>query len=83
MSASFLGSKGCRSILFPYLLFFCPFLLLFLWCHFLLIVHSPDLSPGNVLYICFLEMDLFRFVWLLLNSKEMIVGRWYVQLAAI
>ena len=47
---------------------------------FLLMVYSPDFFPENS-QIFFLKGQFF--VWLLLSSQEMIVGRWYVQLAAI
>ena len=47
---------------------------------FRLMVHSPDLSRklSNIF-----RYGLGFFVWLLLSSQQMIVGRWYVQLAAI
>ena len=76
-----LESQGCHLILLSYRLscFFCLVLLLFLSCHF-----SAN-GPFSRLFFSRKLSNTFRsglglFVWHLLSSCEMIVGRWYVSL---
>ena len=82
MSSSCLESQGCHLIPLSYLssCFFCLVL------HFLSCQFSAN-GPFSRLFfqktqIFFGKGQLGFCVWLLLSSWEMIVGRWYVQLAA-
>ena len=77
-----LKSQGCRLIPFSSLLsFFSPILLLFLSCHS---ANGPFswLFSRRLFFFFFVKRKLLFFVRHLLSDLEMIMGRWYVQLAA-
>ena len=59
----------------------CLVHLLFLSCHFSANGPFSWFFPPKIIQHCLLRVRFF--VWLLLSKKEMIVGRWHVQLNCI
>ena len=75
------GLSFDSTLLYP-LLLLCLLSLLFLSCLFCcLLVHPPDIFQKIRQY--FFRKEVGFLIWLLFSSREITVGRWYVQYAAI